>query len=308
MKKNFLFMAMNAMLVASVMVACAEKPAYPGYEKTTNGLYYRFYTQNEGELPQLYDVLETSFSCVVNDTNVIIPATDNLFQCIESLYSGDIFEGLAMMHKGDSASFIVNIDSTFRTFFRQPALPSQFTSTDVMRFEVKMKDFYSEKDFARRTAAQVHEQAVQRAEQLIADHPEETQKAAKDLAAFMKKNNIVAEPTESGLYYVMTTEGNGEKPEVGQLVKVHYTGKLLNGDVFDSSIERDQPIQFPLGIGQVIPGWDEGIAMMSKGEKGVLYIPYYLAYGDRQTGDKIVPYSNLIFEVELIDFEDIKHE
>ena len=106
----------------------------------------------------------------------------------------------------------------------------------------------------------------------------------------------------------MTTEGNGEKPEPGQLVKVHYTGKLMDGTVFDSSVERDQPFQFPLGVGQVIPGWDEGIGLMSKGEKGVLYIPYYLAYGERGAGEKIKPYDNLMFEVELIDFEDIKHE
>ena len=233
---------------------------------------------------------------------------DNLFQCIKPLYPGDIFEGMAMMHRGDSASFIVNIDSTFRTFFGQPTLPSPYTSADVMRFEVKMKDFCSEKEYAKRTAAQVSEQINQRIEQVKADHPDETLKAVKELGDFMKKNKIVAEPTESGLYYVVTSEGNGEKPEAGQVVTVHYTGKLLNGEVFDSSVERGQPFQFPLGIGQVIPGWDEGIALMSKGEKGVLYIPYYLAYGERQAGDKITPFSNLIFEVELIDFEDIKHE
>ena len=102
---------------------------------------------------------------------------------------------------------------------------------------------------------------------------------------------------------MQTQEGNGEKPEVGMMAQVHYTGKLLDGTVFDSSIERGEPISFPLGVGQVIPGWDEGIMMMSKGEKGVLYIPYYLAYGDRQAGDKITPFSNLMFEVELVDFQ-----
>lgn len=107
---------------------------------------------------------------------------------------------------------------------------------------------------------------------------------------------------------MMTEEGNGEKPEVGQFVSVHYTGKLLDGTVFDSSVERGQPIQFPLGIGQVIPGWDEGIALMSKGEKGVLYIPYYLAYGDRGAGEMIKPFENLVFDVELVDIEDINHE
>ena len=307
MKKNFLFLAMSAMMCASVLMACNEKSLYPDYQKTESGLYYRFYTQNEGELPQMKDVLEVVVGCVVNDTNTIIPNMDNLFQRIDPLFPGDIFEGLSMMHKGDSASFIVNIDSTFRTFFGQPR-PENFASTDVMRFDVKMKDFCSEKEYAKRIAAQVKEQASQRVEKLKTDHPDETAKANTALVNFLKKNKIVVEPTESGLYYVMTQEGNGEKPEPGQLVTVHYTGKLLNGEVFDSSVERDQPFQFPLGIGRVIAGWDEGIALMSKGEKGVLYIPYYLAYGDRAAGEKIKPFENLMFEVELIDFEDMHHE
>ncbi|MBR4155651.1 MAG: FKBP-type peptidyl-prolyl cis-trans isomerase [Bacteroidales bacterium] len=85
------------------------------------------------------------------------------------------------------------------------------------------------------------------------------------------------------------------------MIKVHYTGKLLDGTVFDSSVTRNEPFQFVLGIGQVIPGWDEGLQLMSKGEKAVLYIPYYLAYGDRGAG-AIPPFATLIFEVELIDF------
>ena len=308
MKKKFMFMALCAMSLASVMMACTEKSAYPGYEKTHNGLYYRFHVQNEGELPQLFDVLETTVCCVVNDTNVFIPTRPNTFQLINSLFPGDIFEGMAMMHKGDSASFIVNIDSTFRTFFGQPTMPSQFTSADVMRFDIKMLDFCSEKEYANRIAVQVKEEKGRRVAEMIANHPEESQKAAEELTNFLKQNNINVEPTESGLYYVMTEEGNGEKPEVGQIVTVHYTGKLLNGEVFDSSVERGQPFQFRLGVGQVISGWDEGLALMSKGEKGVLYIPYYLAYGDNGAGGAIKPFENLMFEVELIDFEDIKYE
>ena len=303
-----MFMALAAMM-SSLLMACTEqKPAHPGYEMTPDSLYYHFHTQNEGELPQLFDVLETTITCVVNDTNVIIPVMDNLFQLIEPRYAGDIFSGMAMMHRGDSASFIVNIDSTFRTFFGQPTMPSQYLPTDVMRFEIKMKDFCSEKEFALRQSNEIKAQMSQRIEQMKANNPEETEKAAKTLAAFLKKNKIGVEPTESGLYYVMTEAGNGEKPEVGQIVTVHYTGKLLDGTVFDSSVERDQPFQFPLGLGRVIAGWDEGIALMSKGEKGVLYIPYYLAYGDRGAGGDINPFDNLMFEVELIDFEDIKHE
>ena len=183
-------------------------------------------------------------------------------------------------------------------------MPEKFKSTDVMRFNMKLKDFYPESEYARRFAENVKKMNDERAAMLQKDHPEETAKAAKELADFLAKNKITAEPTASGLYYVMTQEGNGEKPVVGKPVWIHYTGKLLDGTVFDSSVERGEPITRPIGVGQLIPGWDEGIMMMSKGEKGVLYIPYYLAYGDRPAGDKIPAFSNLMFEVELVDFEE----
>jgi peptidylprolyl isomerase len=186
--------------------------------------------------------------------------------------------------------------------YGQASLPAEFKSTDVMRFEIKVNDFFPEKVYAQNFANDIKSRNDQRAAQLQNDYPEETAKAAKDLANYLAKNKIVAEPTASGLYYVVTEPGNGEKPQVGKPVTMHYTGKLLNGTVFDSSVERDQPFQFVLGVGQVIPGWDEGVQLMSKGEKGVLYIPYYMAYGEREAGT-IPAFSNLMFEVELIDFE-----
>ena len=302
MKKSIVSMAIAAMMLVGTMSACTENNPYPGYEKNQNGLYYQFFTQNEGELPQIGDLLEVGICCMINDSTPLIPNTQNIMQLHESMFPGDINEGLAMMHKGDSASFIVNIDSTFKYLFGQPTLPAEFHSTDVMRFEILVKDFYPEKVYAQNFANDVKNRNAERMAKLQSDYPEETAKAAKELADYLAKNGIVAEPTETGLYYVMTEEGNGEHPEVGKPVTMHYTGKLLNGNVFDSSVERDQPFKFVLGVGQVIPGWDEGVQLMTKGEKGVLYIPYYMAYGERDMGD-IPAFSNLIFEVELIDFE-----
>ena len=302
MKKSILCMAAAAMLFAG-MTSCQEKSPYEGYEINENGLNYRFYTQNEGETPAKGDIIEVVFGCTVNDTTPIIPNMPNLFKLEEPLFAGDFFEGLAMMHKGDSASFIVNIDSTFTTFFGQPSLPEEFNPTDVMKFDVKVNDFYPESEYKARMATKAREAAAERIEKMKTDYPEETAKAAQELQDYLTAQGITAEPTASGLVYVMTQEGNGEKPADGQMVKVHYTGKLLDGTVFDSSVEREEPIQIPIGVGQVIPGWDEGIMLMSKGEKGVLYIPYYLAYGDRGAGADIPAFANLMFEVELIDFE-----
>ena len=295
-------MAAMALMMVGTLSACAEKNPYPGYEKNQNGLYYQFFSQNEGELPQIGDLVELKICCMINDTTPLIPNTQNMMKLQSPAFPGDLNEGLAMMHKGDSASFIVNTDSTFKYLFMQPTLPAEFNSTDVMRFEIKVVDFMPEKVYAQNFANDVKNRNGQRAAQLQNDYADESANAAKELANYLVKNKIEAMPTESGLYYVVTEPGNGEKPEVGKPVTMHYTGKLLNGTVFDSSVERDQPFQFVLGVGQVIPGWDEGVQLMTKGEKGLLYIPYYLAYGERDMSD-IPPFSNLIFEVELIDFE-----
>jgi peptidylprolyl isomerase len=109
-----------------------------------------------------------------------------------------------------------------------------------------------------------------------------------------------AEKTKSGLHYVITQEGTGPKPVSGAVVSVHYTGKLLDGTIFDSSVQRGIPIQFPVGAGHVIRGWDEGILLMKQGEKRTLIIPPQLGYGARQTGP-IPANSWLIFDVELVD-------
>jgi FKBP-type peptidyl-prolyl cis-trans isomerase len=104
--------------------------------------------------------------------------------------------------------------------------------------------------------------------------------------------------TESGLQYKVIKEGTGVKPAATDKVKVHYTGRLTDGTIFDSSVERGTPAEF--GLNQVIPGWTEGLQLMNVGSMYELYIPFQLGYGERGTGN-IPPYSTLVFEVELLD-------
>ena len=106
--------------------------------------------------------------------------------------------------------------------------------------------------------------------------------------------------TKSGLKYHILNNGNGEKPSSGDLVKVHYKGQLLDQTVFDSSYIRNQPIEFKVGMGQVISGWDEGIMLLKKGDKAKFIIPSHLAYGEAGAGGIIPPNATLIFEVELV--------
>ncbi len=107
--------------------------------------------------------------------------------------------------------------------------------------------------------------------------------------------------TASGLEYTEIQAGTGAQAVAGKTVKVHYTGKFLDGKVFDSSIPRGEPIEFVLGTGRVIKGWDKGIALMKVGGKAVLTIPPHLAYGERGAGGVIPPNATLVFEVELVE-------
>lgn len=120
---------------------------------------------------------------------------------------------------------------------------------------------------------------------------------------FLSENKKRAEvkSTESGLQYEVIKEGKGKKPSKTSRVTVHYTGKLIDGTVFDSSVERNQPATF--GLNQVIPGWTEGLQLMSEGSKYILYIPASLGYGNQPVGN-IPPSSTLIFEVELLKIEE----
>ena len=106
--------------------------------------------------------------------------------------------------------------------------------------------------------------------------------------------------TPSGLFYKITKQGNGKQPQKGDVVSVHYAGRLVNGQEFDNSFRRGEPIEIPIGVGQVIKGWDEGIMLLKEGDAATLLIPSELGYGARGAGGVIPPNAWLIFDVELV--------
>ncbi len=138
--------------------------------------------------------------------------------------------------------------------------------------------------------------------QLLQDKAQGRQKINSRDLALIKEKYPHAISLPSGLMHVVLVEGAGDKtPQRGTIVNVHYSGRLLSGKKFDSSLDRGKPLQFPVGVGRVIKGWDEAFLSMKKGEKRILIIPPQLGYGEMRLGP-IPPNSTLVFEAELLDF------
>lgn len=169
--------------------------------------------------------------------------------------------------------------------------------------EVKAEDFKEGVKVAFDGGKQ--EISLEEAQKLINDYLQDLQKKAEAMAReegerFLKENGAKegVKTTASGLQYVVEKEGEGAQPGAEDEVTVHYTGKLLDGTVFDSSVNRGEPATFPLN--RVIPGWTEGVQLMKEGAKYTFFIPSDLAYGPNGVPNVIPPHSTLIFEVELI--------
>lgn len=143
---------------------------------------------------------------------------------------------------------------------------------------------------------QMQEEQAKKAEAEFGDN----KKAGEEFLAANKAKDGV-KVTESGLQYIVLKEGEGDAPTANSRVKVHYHGTLIDGTVFDSSVERGEPTEF--GVGQVIKGWTEGLQLMKSGAKYKFFIPQELAYGAQQRGQHIKPFSALVFEVELLEIK-----
>jgi peptidylprolyl isomerase len=199
-------------------------------------------------------------------------------------------EGVGMLKKGGKARLIVPHQIAYGAEARGQTIPAYSTIVyEVELLSMRSKEAYD---------AELAELEAQREAETEARKVMEKT----DREKYLADNGITVAPTASGLYYVETEKGSGKKAMPGNVVHVHYTGTLLDGTEFDSSVGKD-PLSFPLGQGRVIKGWDEGIGMMNEGGKALLVIPSEIAYGARDNG-AIPAYSTLVFEVELVKVEE----
>lgn len=275
-----------------------DKGELKGFKKTKTGLLYKFHERGDGEVSpvegdflDLVMVYGTEDSVLFDSRQLPISKTKKIVPMGPSIFQGDIYEGLGMMVVGDSMTLALNADSVWTKLFRLPASPPGMDSLDYIYFHLKLNEIVSADEMQRRKDEEARAAL---------------EKERVNMENYLRENYPDAIPAESGLYYYRRKIGTGDLPKTGQMVKVHYTGYFLDGTKFESSYDRGEPYEFRLGLGQVIPGWDEGVGYMRKGELGVLILPSKLAYGERGSPGGIPPYTPLVFELEMVDFYDLK--
>lgn len=245
------------------------------FATTSSGLKYLVTEKGRGVQAENGDKVTVHYNGKLSDGTVFDNSFDRKQPFTFTLGQGQVIkgwdEGIALLHQGDKATLIIPAELGYG-----PRATGKIPANSVLYFDVELVN---------------------------------VQKTPK--VEVYDTTGIKAIKTESGLLYYPISESDKKapKPVKGERVEVHYSGYLTDGKMFDSSVQRGEPIKFELGAGQVISGWDEGIALMKKGDKARLYIPYPLAYGEQGRQPIIPAKSDLIFDVELINiYPEIKVE
>lgn len=299
MKKNLVFLTVAALAFAG---------CNGGFKKGDNGMLYKIYTDTHGTKIKAGDFVSVNVIAKTDKDSLLFSSYEQgrpsnlLVQ--KPMYKGDLYTGLMMLSQGDSATLKINADTLVKRSGqpKPPGFKGKYFVYTLKIDKVIPRGTMDDKAFQ----AKVGEYFKAEGDKARAAEPARIKK-------YIADNNLKVIQTPSGLNYVITQVGSGEKIAVGDTAVVDYTGRRLNGKVFDTSIKAVaekagpplydkmrpyQPAKLPVGQRAVIPGWDEGLQLLSKGEKAIFIIPSALAYGEQGYGP-IAPFTPLVFDVEL---------
>ena len=281
-----------ASLSALLMVACGHKSDIEGFDKTKSGLHYQFLSENsKGDKVKPGDVLYCECTLYINEEELgsVVGDPEPLFKAEEQgPFQGCLNEGLLMMHVGDEAIFAVNADSLSQQGVTMPQ-KYQSGSGQTIRYKIKLHALKSEAQLKKDFEADMESR-------------KNGEKAA--LEQYIAENGISQAPTAEGLYVIPIKKGNGPRVEDGKTVEVNYTGRFLDGTIFDTSDPNEDPeahetLKYVVGQQSMIKGWDMAVRNMCQGEKVRIIVPSELGYGAGD-GRAIPPYSTLVFDIELL--------
>jgi FKBP-type peptidyl-prolyl cis-trans isomerase FkpA len=321
--QRFLLLLLLATGLALGPAAAQTTTPAPGFERLPSGTEYRLYrrdaagryapraltavpsstdTSRAGKFMLMHVSYLTGRDSLLQSTRQLTHGQPVPMPIATGFRKGSPEEAFAMLQPGDSAVFRLPADSLFRG---RPVPAELRRSGNVLVLQaaaVRLVDQATAMSMAQRLQQDAMAEQQRRAR---AHQAEQLPKDNAAIAEYLKKNNLTAKAkkTAGGTWYVITKRGTGALPQTGQTVSVRYRGTVLaTGREFDSSAKHGgTPFDFVLGTGQVIPGWDQGIAMLPKGSTATLLIPSSLAYGTRGAGADIPADANLRFEVELVD-------
>ena len=300
--KNFLF---TITIVSTILLAsCGGKGVFPGYDEADNGTCFKLIVEGTGKVTAdtggvmflkinlLFHNYKTNTDSILQNINEEAKTMSLPFPVRKCAFKGDFLDMFMRLHTGDSATFFVRLDSLKANYGGMFSFPPRFDTMKYIGFTVKVDSLYSRSKYSALSKVAEKKQL----EMMLAMQKEE----ASTIAKYIADNKITSKPTADGIYYIETLKGKGENITEGKNVKVMYTGKFTDGNVFDSNMKPGgQPLEFLVGEHKMIPGMEKAVIMMKKGGKGTVIIPSSLAYGNG--GGQMKPYATLIFDIEVVD-------
>ena len=269
------------------------------YQKTDSGLCYTFETEGTGANPEPGQYLKMHYTGKFMDGRVFDSSHQRNEPFILQVGVGRVIkgwdEGVPLFKVGSKGSIYLPPELAYGSQGAGGVIPPNAS----LMFDIEVLEIVTEEAYnAYMEAKKLEYQKLQEDEA-----QQQFEKEAKEIQQYMQTKGWPLQYSPTGLFYVIDEPGTGATPEKGQQISVHYTGMLLNDEVFDSSVKRGEPFSFKYGEGQVIRGWDEGMGLFKEGGKGKLIVPSFMGYGPQAVGP-IPPNSTLCFEVELLKVEN----
>ena len=261
----------------------------PEYKHSSKGFDYLIHYENKNGKPlKENDIITVKLKYYKLPDSLLFSSGDlsGKFRIkISDAKDDGIFQdAVKMLKTGDSASFIIPANDFYLKTIKD-SIPDFISPDEKLKFEIKVENIVSEKQLEKE-----YEQY------LLKKEAEEMQ----ILDEYIKSENISKKPKESGIYIIKLQNGKGKKAEIGKVVTINFTGKYINGKIFDSSIDKGKPLSFKLGNKYVIPAWTEVIQTMREGDKIRLIAPSKTAYGAEGLEDYVPPFTTLIYDIKLL--------
>ncbi len=288
-KKSIILFSLGIGTGLFMLSACNN--GMSGFEKTSSGLEYKIIDNQSGDVATPGDYLKVSIRTEVHDSTIMDTYKEGPgYRWLPLQKSNgqkyDMMEGLALLSKGDSAEFVIPADSVYGPRNRPPFVEEG----DKIHIYVKVHDIQNKEGFE---------------DALAKEEKEQNTKDAQIIKHYVDSTGQKATATDDGVYVIVHKEGSGPTPQEGQTVSIMYTGKTLDGKVFDSNqdttFHHTDPLIFPLGQHRMIEGMESGIKLLKKGSEATLVIPSSLAYGPNGRPPVIQPNAVLLFDVKVND-------